>query len=93
MTNQQIKTLATFTNKMYMVVAGMAWVDGYGFSITEKFLFEVWVKYRDIDRSAWNHKKETQYISDRIKIEFAILNQPVEQALTLLSESIIKLEL
>ena len=60
---------------------------------SRNFLFAVWQKYRDIDRSQWNHKKESQYVSDRGRIEFAILNQSIEQALTLLSESINKLEL
>jgi len=57
------------------------------------YLFDIWQKYRDIDRSNWEHKKETAYIGDRVKIEFAILNQSIEKAIELLNESIKKLEL
>jgi hypothetical protein len=71
------------------------YIASYGMNAGESvdFLFKVWHKYRDIDRSKWQNKQETQYISDRVRIEYAILNEPIDKALTLLSESINKLEL
>ena len=70
-------------------------IANYGMNAVESvyFMFKVWIKYRELDSSSWEHKKETTYISDRIKIEYAILNEPIEKALTLLSNSINNLNL
>jgi len=95
MNNNQLIHLAKFTGILYRQTMDLLYIANYGMNAVESvdFMFKVWIKYRDIDRSQWLHKQETQYVSDRVRIEFAILNQSIEQSLTLLSESIIKLEL
>jgi hypothetical protein len=95
MTNNQLITLAKFTGILYRQTMDLLYIANYGMNAGESvdFLFKVWVKYRDIDRSKWQHKQETQYINDRVRIEYAILNQSIEQALELLNNSINKLEL
>jgi len=95
MTNQQIKTLAKFAGLKYRLIMDLLHIEYYGMSAehSRDFLFDVWIVYRDIDRSKWQHIKEWTYINDRVRIEYAILNEPIEKSLTLLSNSITNLNL
>ena len=92
-TNPQLITLAQFSGHIYRQTMDLLYIEGYGLNASEstKFLFEVWIKYRDIDRSQWGYHKEQLYMIERRRIEYAILNESIEQSLILLAKSIEKL--
>jgi hypothetical protein len=84
--NKQLITLAKFSGCRYRQTMDLLFIDGYGFNVPKslKFLFEVWRKYRDID-------KTRLHMIERNRIEYAILNESIESALILLAQSIEKL--
>jgi hypothetical protein len=71
----------------------LLFIDGYGLNAEESiyFLFKVWQRYRDIDKTQWHYDKEDWHMIERKRIEYAILNESIEQSLILLAKSIEKL--
>ena len=92
-TNSQLITLSKFIGHIYSQTIDLLFIYGYGLKAAEspKFLYEVWIKYRDIDRSQWTHGKEVAHMIEYRRIEYAILNESIEQSLILLAKSIEKL--